>query len=158
MADSICTGSLSWEDGKARITKWNIPAHSGTRREKKEKISLSTITKALIPTKMSNEQNDNTKTPKKFDYTAIADRLRTVIWSNYSHPTGVVNRFYLHMMNFVILTCYALQWQRHLNILQWNLIQSLKFFCVFYMQFLYRMVDQFFYEIKVSNIQPFELL
>ena len=27
------------------------------------------------------------------DYTAIADRLRTVKWSNYSHPTGVVNRF-----------------------------------------------------------------
>ena len=31
--------------------------------------------------------------PQKFDYTAIADRLRTVSWSNYSHQTGVVNRF-----------------------------------------------------------------
>ena len=31
---------------------------------------------------------------KKFDYTAIVDRLRTVKWSNYSHPTGVVYRFY----------------------------------------------------------------
>ena len=30
---------------------------------------------------------------KKFDSTAIADRLRTVSWSSYSHPTGVVNRF-----------------------------------------------------------------
>ena len=30
--------------------------------------------------------------------------------------------------------------------------------CVFYMQYLYRMVDQLFYEIKVSNIQPFDLL
>ena len=29
---------------------------------------------------------------KKFDYTAIADRLRTVRWSNYSHPIGVVFR------------------------------------------------------------------
>ena len=29
-----------------------------------------------------------------FDYTAIADRLRTVSWSNYSHPTGVVYRLY----------------------------------------------------------------
>ena len=31
---------------------------------------------------------------KKFNYTAIVDRLRTVSWSNYSHPTGVVYRFY----------------------------------------------------------------
>ena len=30
---------------------------------------------------------------KKVDYTAIADRLRTVSWNNYSHPTGVVNQF-----------------------------------------------------------------
>ena len=30
---------------------------------------------------------------KKFDYTAVADRLRTVSWSNYSHPTTVVNQF-----------------------------------------------------------------
>ena len=30
---------------------------------------------------------------KKFDYTAIANRLRTVSWSNCGHPTGVVNRF-----------------------------------------------------------------
>ena len=34
------------------------------------------------------------KRNKKFDYTAIADRLRTVSWGNYSHPTGVVFRFY----------------------------------------------------------------
>ena len=31
---------------------------------------------------------------KKFDYTAVADRLRTVSWSNYGHPTGVVNLVY----------------------------------------------------------------
>ena len=30
---------------------------------------------------------------KNFNYTKIADRLRTVRWSNNSHPTGVVNRF-----------------------------------------------------------------
>ena len=43
---------------------------------------------------MSKEKIDNTKkVTKKFDYTAIADRLRTVSWSNYSHPTGVVNLF-----------------------------------------------------------------
>ena len=27
---------------------------------------------------------------KKFDHTAVADRLGTVSWSNYDHPTGVV--------------------------------------------------------------------
>ena len=27
-----------------------------------------------------------------FDYTAIADRLRAVSWSNYSHQTSMVNR------------------------------------------------------------------
>ena len=33
-------------------------------------------------------------TPQKIDYTAVADRLRTVSWSNYGHPTGVVNPVY----------------------------------------------------------------
>ena len=34
-------------------------------------------------------------TPKQnFDYTSIADRLRTVSWGNDSHPTGVVNPVY----------------------------------------------------------------
>ena len=31
---------------------------------------------------------------KNFDYTTIADRLRTVSWSNRSHPTGVVKPVY----------------------------------------------------------------
>ena len=31
---------------------------------------------------------------RKFDYTAVADRLRTVSWSNYGHPTGVFNLVY----------------------------------------------------------------
>ena len=55
---------------------------------------IQSYSKGLIPKEMSKGQIDNTKTPnKKFDYTAIADRLRTVRWNNYSHPTGVVNRF-----------------------------------------------------------------
>ena len=49
------------------------------------------MTKALTPTKMSKGQKDNRKNAtKKFDYTAVTDRLRTVSWSTYSHPTGVV--------------------------------------------------------------------
>ena len=52
------------------------------------------MTKATTSAEMSKGQNDNTNnaTKKKFDYTAIADRLRTVSWSNYGHP-GVVNLF-----------------------------------------------------------------
>ena len=32
-------------------------------------------------------------TTKKFDYIAVADRLRTISWSNHCHPICVVNRF-----------------------------------------------------------------
>ena len=32
------------------------------------------------------------KSTKNFDYTTIADRLRTVNWSNKNHPTGVVKQ------------------------------------------------------------------
>ena len=53
------------------------------------------MTKAPVPAEMSKGQSDNTKNAtKKFDYTDIADRLRTVGRSSYSHPTGVVCRFY----------------------------------------------------------------
>ena len=34
------------------------------------------------------------KRHQNFDYTTIADRLRTVSWSNSSHPTGVVKPVY----------------------------------------------------------------
>ena len=52
------------------------------------------MTKAPTPAELSKGQNDNiNNVTKKFDYTAVADRLRTVSWSNYCHPTGVVNRF-----------------------------------------------------------------
>ena len=66
--------------------------------EKKEEIWLSPMTKAPTPAELSKGQNDNTNNAtKKFDYTALADRLRTVSWSNYGHPTGVVNLVYGQM-------------------------------------------------------------
>ena len=53
------------------------------------------MTKAPTPAEMSKGQSDNTNNvTKKFDYTAVANRLRTVSWSNYGHPTGVVNLVY----------------------------------------------------------------
>ena len=52
------------------------------------------MTKAPSPAEMSKGQSNNTNNVKnKFDYTAIEHRLRMVSWSNYGHPTGVVNRF-----------------------------------------------------------------
>ena len=52
--------------------------------EKKEGIWLSPMSKAPTPAEMSRGQSDNTNNDtKKFDYTAVADRLRTVSLSNY---------------------------------------------------------------------------
>ena len=53
------------------------------------------MTKAPSPTEMSKGQSDITiNATKMFDYTAVADRLRTVSWSNYGHQAGVVNLVY----------------------------------------------------------------
>ena len=50
--------------------------------------------KAHALTEMSKGQSEKTNNvTKKFVYTAIVDWFRTVSWSNYSHPTGVVNGF-----------------------------------------------------------------
>ena len=47
------------------------------------------------PQKNPKKQHDNMKNATKyFDYTMIADRLRTVSWSNSSYPTGVVKPVY----------------------------------------------------------------
>ena len=61
----------------------------------KEEIWLSPMSEALTPTEKSKKQRDNTKNAtKNFDYTTIADRLRTVSWGNDSHPAGVVKPVY----------------------------------------------------------------
>ena len=68
--------------------------HSEYRRKAYETTMLmspivfSPMTKAPTPNK------NKTKTPPKLDYTTIADRLRTVRWSNNSNLTGVVKPVY----------------------------------------------------------------
>ena len=53
------------------------------------------MTNAPTRTEKSKKQCDNIKNAtKNFDYTTIADRLRTVSWSNSSYPTGVVKPGY----------------------------------------------------------------
>ena len=53
------------------------------------------MTKAPTPTEISKGPRDKTNNAtKKLDYTAVADPLRTVSWSNYGHKTVVVNLVY----------------------------------------------------------------
>ena len=47
------------------------------------------MAKAPTPTEMSK-----TQTPQKSSIKQRMDRLRTVSWSNYSHPTRVVDLVY----------------------------------------------------------------
>ena len=53
-------------------------------RDKKKEIWPSPMTKPLIPTENSKFKGQHTNATKNFDYTTIADRLRTVSWSNKS--------------------------------------------------------------------------
>ena len=55
------------------------------------------MTKAPTLTEKSKKQRYNQKktATKTFDYITIADRLRTVSWSNSSHSTGVVKPVYM---------------------------------------------------------------
>ena len=76
-----------------RTMTYTWPAFRWSRE--KEEIWLSPMTEALTPTEKSKKQRDNTKNAtKNFDYTTIADRLRTVSWGNNSHPAGVVKPVY----------------------------------------------------------------
>ena len=65
-------------------------------KEKKEEIWLSPVTKTPTSThrKIQKATWQHKNATKNFDYTTIADRLRTVSWSNNSHPTGVVKPVY----------------------------------------------------------------
>ena len=63
--------------------------------EKQKEIWLSPMTKTPKSTEKSKKKRDSTKTQQqKFDYTTIADRLRTVTWSYNSQATGVVKPVY----------------------------------------------------------------
>ena len=67
--------------------------------EKKEEIWHSLMTQ----TEKSKKQRDNiTNANKNLEYTTIADRLRTVSWSNSTHPTCVVKPVYEGMLKTVL--------------------------------------------------------
>ena len=50
------------------------------------------MTKAPTPTEKSKKQHKSAN--KNFDYTTIADRLKTVNWGNDGYPNGVVKPVY----------------------------------------------------------------
>ena len=80
-------------------------------KEKKEEIWLSPMTKAPTPEEMSKGQSDNTNNAtKKFDYTAVADRLRTVSWSNYGKKDKM-SIFWTFSMCFG--DCFGQFWWTH---------------------------------------------
>ena len=72
----------------------NIIEKIPLKLREKERDFLSPMTKAPYQQKIQ-QPIDNTKyANKNFDYTTIVNRLRTVSWSNYSHPTGVIKPVY----------------------------------------------------------------
>ena len=61
-------------------------------QEKRGKDLIQTYDKIPYANRNVKRANWQQKRHQKFEYTAIADRLRTISCSNYSHLTGVVNR------------------------------------------------------------------
>ena len=59
-----------------------------------EEIWHSPMTKPPIPTENSKTNKQHKNATTNFDYTTIADQLRTVSWSNNSHQIGVVKPVY----------------------------------------------------------------
>ena len=53
------------------------------------------MTKIATPTEIPIKNKVTTQNAtKRFDYTTIADRLRTISWSNERYPNGVVKAVY----------------------------------------------------------------
>ena len=96
--------------------------------KKKEEIWLSPMTKAPTPTEKSKKQSklQHKNVTKSFDYTTIADRLRTVSFSNNSHQTGVVKPVY-RILTFPLTATVE---QNYTNISKTfeNLIKDMKHF------------------------------
>ena len=65
------------------------------RYKSKRKLSDSALwQKPNHPQKIQKATWQHKNATKNLDNTTIADRLRTVSWSNNSHPTGVVRPVY----------------------------------------------------------------
>ena len=63
-------------------------------REKGRNLTTSYDESPFIHRKIQTETRQHKKRNQNFDNTTIADRLRTVSWSNSTHSTGVVKPVY----------------------------------------------------------------
>ena len=89
--------SISYNYNTKYTTKWKhaLALYGLAIKREKGRDLTQSVTNAPTPTDKTKKQRDNIKNAtKNFDYTTIADRLRTVSWSNSSHPTGVVKPVY----------------------------------------------------------------
>ena len=75
-------------------------------REKGRDLTQSYDKSPYIDRKIQNAMWQHKNATKNFDYTATADRLRTVSWGSDSHPTGVVKPVY-GIPTFPLLTTKA---------------------------------------------------
>ena len=81
-----------------------------TGRDLTQSYDKSPNTDRKIQKATWQHKNDTTN----FDYTTIADRLRTVSWGNDSHPTGVVKPVY-RIPTFPLTTKAMLSKDTHLK-------------------------------------------
>ena len=81
---------------KVKNNAFQFPAKYRTAREKGRDLTQSYDKSPYTCTNrnVKREPWQHKQRHKKFDYTAVADRLKTASWSNYGHPTGVINLVY----------------------------------------------------------------
>ena len=67
------------------------------RREKGRYPTQSYDKSSYTDRKIQKATLQHKNATKNFDYTTIADRLRTASWGNNSHPTGLVKPDFWHV-------------------------------------------------------------
>ena len=91
------------------LTTCTLSIHKRVKRKRSDSVLWQ---KPLSLTEKSKKQRDIiTKRHQNFDYITIADRLRTVSWSNSSHSTGVIKPVY--ECSTFLLTATAVQSKGH---------------------------------------------
>ena len=74
---------------------WNKPTKLQFQSREKGRELTQSYDKSPYTHRKNPKRNMTTqKRHQTFDYTAIADRLKTVSWANDSHQTGVVKPVY----------------------------------------------------------------
>ena len=76
------------------ITRNAHMVHIVNYREKRRDLTQSCDKNPYTHRTIQKATWQHNNTTKNFDYTTVADRLRTVSWSNSSHPIGVVKPVY----------------------------------------------------------------